>query len=70
MLRGTHLAAHASVRGAPALIGIFLIEMLWLMPDLLETPYVLGTGVSAITLVFTWLAPTSCAADRSPRRPI
>ena len=55
MLRGTHLAAHASVRGAPALIGIFLIEMLWLMPDLLETPYVLGTGVSAITLVFTWV---------------
>ncbi len=65
MLRGTSLESHASVRGAPALVAIFLVEMLWAVPDILEIPFALGVTVSLATLAITWIG-ANLVRRRSP----
>lgn len=57
--------------GAPALVAIFLVEMLWAVPDILEIPFALGVTVSLATLAIPrGSARTSYAAGRRTGRPV
>lgn len=55
LLQGTGEESGAGVRGAPVLVALFLIAMLWAVPDLLDVPWVVGLLVSAATIVVTWV---------------
>ena len=53
LLDGTGVESTAGVRAAPALVVIFLVIMLWGVPDLLGVPLLPGALIAIGTIVAT-----------------
>lgn len=65
LLRGTGEDSSAGVRGAPVLVVLFLLVMLWAVPDLLDISWPVGFLVSVMTILLTW-----AGANLARRRPM
>lgn len=55
MLAGTGVETTAGVRAAPALVALFLVVMLWGVPDILGVPLVPGLVIALATILATWV---------------
>ena len=69
LLDGTGVESTAGVRAAPALVVIFLVIMLWGVPDLLGVPLLPGALIAIGTIVVTWVL-ANLARRRRPFAPV
>ena len=69
LLDGTGVESTAGVRAAPALVVLFLVIMLWGVPDLLGVPLLPGALIAIGTIVVTWVL-ANLARRRRPFAPV